>query len=1070
MTKIKRLLALILCMACLMSLTMPVMAGDIGWSGGGGGGSSRPSGGGSGSTIDYGRQFLFSWKHGVCGYRFTYIKANGEVRPYYDPKADGAMESLDIYLTAAGDGSYSASNYYDAKGNPVIGYRNDSGVHTGDWAYGTNDGWTYPNESKYYNENQRDGHAYRMWPKQSKLTYSRKPEPHSGLSMRNFWDDEYWYGCIQELDTYKELTLENPLPRFDGEVSGCNIQEWCTWPENLDIIARWLDCEKGLASMVLGDKIIVEPIYLLYVCDEWVAMTISELAVLSQDVANYIWTEGAYVYGWHGVAVYTNRHFPNQLYTVDTMGLWEPASAIASGDRMASYYLAKRGYGVGIAWANNTAPVDVATTAITLKDSATGAVLDPAKLTFGQTVRVYYTFANYSTDPKLINGYDTNGNLIANQQGLAPQTEVEVHAGEFTVNWVGENKLTGECYIYDDETGTELDVSKETDAQNNFYELKLQAKHDLEISEIILRDEDGQTLTDWDNIPYDETVSVYHVYKNNAKGALNVNAYYGSKSNPKAVVVNGATSFVLGGGATKEILVETYTATGQDAVSKSLYGAIYAQFDSNHTMTNETNKNNNEMSISVGSKYDLAITDIAICDQNGTRCYTLIDGVTTHYQDMYVGQTYQVYHRYTSDTPKSITVNTWSDGVKTTVNGSDKVTLTGKGKTDAKLAGTITQEEPGIYTTVGEVYVYGQRSAAGETNEENNILEMEYEVKEGLPWLEVIVPNEKYRQGTDVITSYWLHNDTGRDFTPDMGLKVRMRVYNAKTGEAMKDSKGNDIVVIKDVICPAHEQELVWFRWTVPSIAVYPGETPEFYIEADFFIEGETDDWTGMVNDTYGYKRWIVEYTPDTDYERAAPTYWSRPRPASVTSAAATWSEWLYEDGQFVKHEVGVLFENGTASITPTSVTAYRNPETGVWTTKSGYGFSIELEDVMPKKYGNYDMPTMTQHSYTLSQYCYAKYPEFMYKDRFEMSNGIATLERTDIGFELYEFSGDYHGETLEYGRVHWIPIWYPDGRYYTQLIQEDIWTPVGCFSIQTNTEELMIEGNMYDDWYIGHG
>ena len=49
--------------------------------------------------------------------------------------------------------------------------------------------------------------------------------------------------------------------------------------------------------------------------------------------------------------------------------------------------------------------------------------------------------------------------------------------------------------------------------------------------------------------------------------------------------------------------------------------------------------------------------------------------------------------------------------------------------------------------------------------------------------------------------------------------------------------------------------------------------------------------------------------------------------------------------------------------------------------------------------------------------------------------------------------------------RVHFTPIWYPDGDK-TQLIIFDAWTPPGML-IKSMIDTLTIEGNVYDDWHI---
>lgn len=51
--------------------------------------------------------------------------------------------------------------------------------------------------------------------------------------------------------------------------------------------------------------------------------------------------------------------------------------------------------------------------------------------------------------------------------------------------------------------------------------------------------------------------------------------------------------------------------------------------------------------------------------------------------------------------------------------------------------------------------------------------------------------------------------------------------------------------------------------------------------------------------------------------------------------------------------------------------------------------------------------------------------------------------------------------------RVHFTPIWYPDGANYTVYAEVfDIWCPAGQLSLRL-TNHMKIRGNVYDDWHI---
>ena len=52
--------------------------------------------------------------------------------------------------------------------------------------------------------------------------------------------------------------------------------------------------------------------------------------------------------------------------------------------------------------------------------------------------------------------------------------------------------------------------------------------------------------------------------------------------------------------------------------------------------------------------------------------------------------------------------------------------------------------------------------------------------------------------------------------------------------------------------------------------------------------------------------------------------------------------------------------------------------------------------------------------------------------------------------------------------RVHYIPVWIEDGKYTGSVIVEDFWTPAGMISCVRLTLPVVIEGTVFDDYYVG--
>ena len=129
----------------------------------------------------------------------------------------------------------------------------------------------------------------------------------------------------------------------------------------------------------------------------------------------------------------------------------------------------------------------------------------------------------------------------------------------------------------------------------------------------------------------------------------------------------------------------------------------------------------------------------------------------------------------------------------------------------------------------------------------------------------------------------------------------------------------------------------------------------------------------------------------------------------------------------------------------------------GYWYFKSGYGFTISAAGSTLSAADGCSMPA--SDAYTDCQYSYLQFPEFRYASA---SDCVSTLEKVGSTWQLYQF--------LNYGRIHYTPLWYPDGAYWCNLVQTDIWTPMGALTASRSTEKAVISGSVYDDWYISHG
>lgn len=121
-------------------------------------------------------------------------------------------------------------------------------------------------------------------------------------------------------------------------------------------------------------------------------------------------------------------------------------------------------------------------------------------------------------------------------------------------------------------------------------------------------------------------------------------------------------------------------------------------------------------------------------------------------------------------------------------------------------------------------------------------------------------------------------------------------------------------------------------------------------------------------------------------------------------------------------------------------------------TMKSGYGINLNVNSNLSSN--------APSSSITGAQNAISYYPEFNYKTYNRVLEMITAGYSSSFQLRKNKYS-TYNQ------RVHFTPIWYPDGIYsvYAEVI--DAWTPEGMLSVNLN-DYVNIKGSLYDDWHIG--
>lgn len=136
---------------------------------------------------------------------------------------------------------------------------------------------------------------------------------------------------------------------------------------------------------------------------------------------------------------------------------------------------------------------------------------------------------------------------------------------------------------------------------------------------------------------------------------------------------------------------------------------------------------------------------------------------------------------------------------------------------------------------------------------------------------------------------------------------------------------------------------------------------------------------------------------------------------------------------------------------------------------KSGYGYSISLNSTVTS---NNEVSANT--SLTGIQSAIITFPEFNYNKGVTVNGNFgqynqlaeittktnnANISRTTMELKENPFSATN-------SRVHFTPLWYPNGNYTVYAETFDAWTPGGMLAT-TVSSNIKVSGNVYDDWQV---
>lgn len=302
----------------------------------------------------------------------------------------------------------------------------------------------------------------------------------------------------------------------------------------------------------------------------------------------------------------------------------------------------------------------------------------------------------------------------------------------------------------------------------------------------------------------------------------------------------------------------------------------------------------------------------------------------------------------------------------------------------------------------------------------------------------------EYRVDTDVITPVTLY--AGSEINPDGPATVTFTI------------KGSTYRM-SNIVIPEGDSQLAWVKWHTPSepqdititVRTNRGALSQTTIKAKVVDLSGNDPPDPKATDTAG--SWRPSSVPSREEKSYAAwsVWWAQWHPYWV------WHSTGDDDGYWVDEGWYDFFrDNYSASMTATTRIEpdEKVPTAAGNTMKSGYGVSNTVTATVST--------SAPMSHYTYGQTAVSYFPEFNYTTYWRL------LDRLSSGKTArFQFAENIYSTYKQ--RVHFSPVWFPDGSYTVNTHVMDIWTPAGMLCANL-TDSVTISGSLYDDWHIAPG
>ena len=512
-----------------------------------------------------------------------------------------------------------------------------------------------------------------------------------------------------------------------------------------------------------------------------------------------------------------------------------------------------------------------------------------------------------------------------------------------------------------------------------------------------------------------ETVTVTARIRN--QGTASVSSTEVTLSSAYITSITKTTGYISAGGTATVTFTFTAPTLSNDTTVR-----LMATADPRNRIT-ELNESNNSRGVSIrveGSLPDLTVSSIA----TDKVAYEAGDIVTATVTVSNIGKR----------TVSSATVRLDISGV-----GTQSKTVSSLGANGGNRTLNFTFIAPTALTeqTITLTATIDPNNAVRESNEGNNSRTTTLGVKALRPDITIIdTTATDWYAGKEAVVSVTVSDLTAQ---PVPSVQIQMKI--------------GDTVLTESICVPGNGSNLAVFRFTVPDSA---GDyTVSFIADPDNDIR-EINENNNELSEDITVVELPVSVVPDpddTDMEQYYGAYGLYDLPAVSSSDNHTWQEIRLENGSYVTKTYWTKLTTLFDILPDDRIAQSDNPDT----MESGFGISVSCITTLTT---NYDHP----EKLVGAQMVWVRYPESAYGQlsKWAYVNDSLEVKTGNAGDISITWQYEVNPYSVTGSRLHYTPIWFPDGDYTVLAQAFYAWSPVGqLFGFETDS--VTISGDMYD-------